>query len=243
MIERARAAGIGRVLNPGIDLQTSREALRLSDSFPEVFAAIGIHPNEARTWKEDAVDTIRALAAHPKVVAIGEIGLDYYRDRTPKDLQRKVFQAQLALAAELDLPVIIHNRQAGSEILPILEDWVDQLHQSGSPIANRPGVLHSYSEDDEFAFRALTAGFFLGFTGPVTFKNAGDLQAVVQKISPDRILIETDAPFLAPDPFRGQRNEPAYVTYIAEKISELRNIELNSFINKTSSNAARLFCW
>lgn len=243
VIQRAREAGVGRILNPGIDLRSCQEAIRLSDSFPEVFVAVGVHPNDAIPWNEDALNGIRSLARHSKVVAVGEIGLDYYRDRVPWDVQQQVFRAQLELAGELGLPVIIHNRQAETDILPILEDWVKQLKKSASPSAERPGVLHSFSSDAEFADWAIEIGFYLGFAGPVTFKNAGEIQTIVQEIPLEKILIETDAPFLAPHPHRGKRNEPAYVLYTAKKISELRSIDVKAIMDQTSVNAARLFRW
>jgi TatD DNase family protein len=243
VIQRARETGVGRILNPGINLRSSKAAVQLSESFPEVFAAVGVHPNDAAIWDQDSLDGLRSLSAHPRVAAIGEIGLDYYRDITPRELQQKIFLAQLAIAGDLNLPVIIHNRQADDEILDILEDWVGQLMKSASPIAARPGVLHSFSGKADFATRAIKSGFFLGFTGPITFKNAGELQTIAQNIPLENILIETDAPVLTPHPNRGQRNEPANVFFIANKIAELRNIELNDFINQTSINAALLFRW
>jgi len=243
VIHRARETGVGRILNPGIDLHSSQEAIRLSEHYPEVYSAVGVHPNEALTWDESSLRDLRRLAEKSKVVAIGEIGLDYYRDRAPKDLQKQVFLEQLALAGELNLPVIVHNRQANEDILSILKDWIVQLKVSGSLLAGRPGVLHSFSGDVGFAALAIQSNFFLGFTGTVTFNNALELQEVVQAIPADRILIETDAPFLTPHPNRGKRNEPANVYWVAKKIAGLRMIGEDDLINQTASNAARLFCW
>jgi TatD DNase family protein len=243
VVQRAREAGVERILNPGIDLRSSQEAVRLSEDFPEVFASAGIHPNETGAWDAESLEAIRAIASHPKVVAIGEIGLDYYWNKTPRALQQQVFRSQLDLAGEMDKPVIIHNREAGDDVLDILEGWVEQLRKSASLLTERPGVLHSFSGDESLACRAIEAGFFIGFTGPVTFKNAGDLQEVAKRIPLEKVLIETDAPFLAPHPVRGRRNEPANVRFIAMKIAELRNLQVNDFIHQTSINASRLFCW
>src|SRR5690606_33387864 len=155
--------------------------------------------------------SVAELSQAPKVIAIGEIGLDYYRDRSPKEIQRQAFEAQLALASRLELPVIIHNRDASEDVIAILEAWTRELPDS---LRDRPGVLHSFSAPQAIAERALAAGFYLGFTGPITFKNADDLRRVAAMTPLDRILIETDGPFLTPTPHRGQRNEPAYVRFI-----------------------------
>ena len=243
VLDRAARAGVERILNPGVDLASSRSAVRLAETYSLVFAAVGVHPNEATQWEQDTPETLRDLAGHPKVVAIGEIGLDYYRDRAPRDLQKKIFQEQLALAAELGLPVIVHNRLATEDLLEILTGWETGLANAGSPLAERPGVLHSYSEKLEPALRGIEYNFRIGFTGPVTFRNAPDLQRVAANLPPDHLLIETDAPFLTPHPHRGKRNEPAYVRLVAEKLAELKEIPFESVASQTSANAARLFNW
>jgi TatD DNase family protein len=243
VIERARAAGLVRILNPGIDLETSRAAIQLTENYPEVYAAVGIHPNSASAWNLRSLIELRSLANHPKVVAIGEIGLDYYRDRTPVGLQKEVFRDQLALAAELGLPVVLHNRQASDDMLDILSDWHAQLQKSGSQLVDRPGVMHSFSSNLDTARKALAIGFRIGITGPVTFRNAADLQTVVKSLPTDRLLIETDSPFLAPHPLRGKRNEPACVANIAEKIAELHGLLLPTVASVTTASADRLFHW
>jgi TatD DNase family protein len=243
VLSRALESGVERILNPGIDLKSSREAVHLADTYPQVFAAVGIHPNSAQNWDENTLDELRDLASHPKVVAIGEIGLDYYRDYTPHDLQQSVFRRQLGLAAELDLPVVIHNRQSTTDLLRILADWCAALGEPRSSLRKRPGVLHSFSEAYTAAQEALALNFFIGFTGPVTFSNAGELRETAAEVPLDRLLVETDAPFLTPHPKRGKRNEPAYVRFVAEKISEIKKLPFELVAATTSANADRLFNW
>ncbi len=243
VLARAWEAGLTRILNPGIDLESSRRAVALAEAHERVFAAVGVHPNDATTWDERTPDELRALAAHPKVVAIGEIGLDYYRDRAPRDRQQRVFRAQLDLAAELGLPVIIHVREAMSDVLAVLGDWVAGLRAAGAPLADRPGVLHSFFGRPEEAAQALELGFLLGITGPVTFKNAPDQQRLVSGLPLSGLILETDAPFLTPHPFRGRRNEPAFVAHTAAKIAELHQQPPSVIAQQTRANAARLFGW
>jgi TatD DNase family protein len=243
VLARSREAGVSRILVPGINLVSSRAAVELAESRSQVYAAVGVHPNEASTWDEDTLTHLCILAQSPRVVAIGEIGLDYYRDRAPHELQNRVFQDQLSLATELRLPVVIHNRQATAELLDILSAWSAGLTAAKSPLADRPGVLHSYSDDVESALRAIKLNFYIGITGPVTFRNAPELQAVVAALPLDHLIVETDSPFLAPHPYRGKRNEPAYVRLIADKIAQLHNEKLEAVAQTTSHNAQRLFDW
>lgn len=250
VVDRAREAGVDRILNPGIDLLSSQEALDLAERYAEVYAAVGVHPNEARSWDPRSVALLMELASHPKVVAIGEIGLDYYRERAPHDLQQRLFREQLALAAELALPVVIHTRDASPEdpsatedVLRLLAEWVSGLRAQESPLAERPGVLHSYSSGPGYLQQALSNGFYLGITGPVTFRKAAGLQQAVEAAPLERLLVETDAPFLAPHPQRGQRNEPAYVRYVAAKIAEIHQLPLERVAQTTTAGAERLFDW
>jgi TatD DNase family protein len=250
VIERASAAGVRGILDPAIDLETSQKILELTANYDMVYAALGVHPNSATTWTAGALETLRRMAGQPKVLAIGEIGLDYYRDRAPHELQRTVFESQLALAAELDLPVIIHTRNASPadtratlDALAILRDWRDGLAATNSPLQERPGVLHSYSGDTQSARQAVELGFYIGITGPVTFRNAPELQKTVAELPIQRLLIETDAPFLTPHPHRGKRNEPAYIGLVADKIAVIHNMEAEAVRQTTASNAERLFNW
>jgi TatD DNase family protein len=243
ILERARAAGLARILNPGIDLRSSRAAISLAENNSEVYAAVGVHPNSATTFNDHTLKQLTELAGHNKVVAIGEIGLDYYRDRAPRDIQLRVFRMQLEMASELGLPVIIHNRQATDDVLSILSEWHIQLAGASSPLAEYPGVLHSYSDNEENGLKAVALNFCVGVTGPVTFQNAKGLQEVVSSLPVSNLLIETDAPFLAPHPRRGQRNEPALVRLVAEKIAELKSGTLADVAATTTANAGRLFNW
>lgn len=241
VLERAVAAGVGMLLNPGTDLARSRRAVELAERFEMVYAAVGIHPNDAGEWNEATADELRELAAHPKVLAIGEIGLDYYWDKATPELQAEVFRAQLDLAAELELPVVIHNREANQDVMAILAGWQAGLEDAGHPLAERPGVLHSFSGDAAMAQTAIKHYFYIGITGPVTFKNAPDLQSLVTDIPMEHLLIETDSPFLTPQAYRGQRNEPAYVALVAEKIAELKELDVEAVAGATSANVAALF--
>jgi len=243
VVERASETGLVRILNPAIDLETAKHAVRLAERFPMVFAAVGLHPNSAVEWSDSLLDDFRQLCGHEKVVAIGEIGLDYYWDDAPPDVQQRVFRRQLSLAAEVSLPVVIHNRDATEDVLSFLLAWQAGLAEAGHPLAERPGVMHSFSADEAAAQRAIGANFYIGITGPVTFKNAPDLQALVGSLPLERLLIETDAPFLTPHPFRGKRNEPARVRLVAEKIAELRGMAVEDVIAVTGENARRLFAW
>jgi TatD DNase family protein len=230
-------------LVPGIDLDSSRAALQLADHYPEIFAAVGIHPNEAISWNQHTISHLKELASHPKVVAIGEIGLDYYRDRAPRDLQRRILSAQLTLASSIGLPVVIHNRNATIDLLEILEEWRTDLVVSGSELAEHPGVFHSFSDLETTANKAIEIEFYIGFTGPLTFRNATVSQHVAASLPLDRILVETDSPFLTPVPYRGKRNEPAYVRFVVEKIAELHEESFDTIALKTTENAATLFRW
>jgi len=234
VIERAAATGVTRMIVPGLDLDNAAAVLALAERFPGVHAAVGVHPNSAAGWCDEWIGRLRELARHPKVVAIGEIGLDYYWDKTPPEVQHKALAQQLELAAELSLPVIIHNREASADV-------IDMLAASSLNGHERPGVLHSFSGDWATAEAALAMGFYLGFTGPLTYKKADDLRAIAARVPLDRILIETDAPYLTPHPYRGKRNEPAYVRFVAERLAEVRGLSLSEVAEITTANALRLF--
>jgi TatD DNase family protein len=239
IVQRAIEAEVTRLINPGTDLPRSRAAIQMAETYPGVYAGVGIHPNSTADFTESMIDEIRALAAHPKVVAIGEIGLDYYRHWSSPEKQRHAFEAQLALAAKLNLPVIIHNREADADSIAMLHDWVAALPE---PLRSRPGVMHSFSASQEIADQAVEIGFCLGFTGPITFKNADSLRRIAASLPEDRILIETDSPFLTPHPYRGKNpNEPAYVRFVAERIAALRLISDETFAQLSTANAERLF--
>lgn len=243
VIDRAVESGLKHILNPAINLESSRAAVKLAAESKYVYAGVGVHPNDALSWRDDTITQLKLLVEQANVVAIGEIGLDYYRDYAPPELQRNIFVEQLTLAADLCLPVIIHNRQATNDVLQILSDWQSGLEQNDSPLRERPGVLHSFSGDLRNASDAISKNFYIGFTGPVTFRKADELRYIASKIPLDRMLIETDAPFLTPQPHRGKRNEPSYVSYVAEKIAETRGISQAQVAIRTSNNAKYLFNW
>lgn len=250
VLRRADEEDVGRILVPGIDLQTSVMAVDLARRYEILFAAVGVHPNDSLSWTDDSLDNLRILAKQPKVVAIGEIGLDYYWESAPKDVQKHVFNEQLELAMEYELPIVIHvrdrdlaNSPALRDTLMITREWISRLREKKPMLAARPGVLHSYSGDLETAREAYDLNFEIGITGPVTFKNSDRLQEVVKNMPIQALLTETDAPFLTPHPFRGKRNEPAYVRYVTEEISRLRQYEPGSVVEEIAQNAQRLFHW
>ncbi len=251
VLTRAEQAGVGRILIPGLTGTSSQDAVLLAESQAILFAAVGVHPNDARTWNTQTRKALKQLASSRKVVSIGEIGLDYYRERAHRELQQHVLGEQLSLAAELRLPVILHLREAedgmdgpaAGDLMKMLKVWTDDLHSNQNPLSDRPGVLHSFSGSLQTAQQAIQMGFYIGITGPVTFKNASQRQMIVGRLPLERILIETDAPFLTPVPHRGQRNEPAYVRYVAEKIADIQSCSQERVAAVTTENAQRLFSW
>ena len=238
VLQRARQAGVNRIIIPAIDLETCRQALDLAAADEGIFAAVGIHPNSSGESNDPALKRLSMLARRTRVVAIGEIGLDYYWDKSPKHMQRKALEMQLDLASELELPVIIHNREASEDVIAALEAWAPTAPPS---LSGRLGVLHSFSATPDIARCALELGFYLGFTGPITFKKADALRAVATEVLRSRLLIETDGPFLAPQQRRGKRNEPAYVRYVNDKLAELHCLSAEEMARQTTVNAERLF--
>ena len=226
-------AGVGRLINPGTDLTSSQRAVRLAERHEEVFAAVGVHPHDAATLDSATMDALCQLTQSPKVVAWGEIGLDFYRDLSPREQQKKAFEQQLAKAKELGLPVIIHQRESGPDVMALLRSWAAGGH---------PGcVLHAFSGDQEMAQEAVELGFYIGIGGPVTFKNARTLHQLAPSLPLDRLLVETDAPYLAPHPYRGKRNEPAYVAIIAQRLAELHQLGVDEIAAHTTANACSFF--
>jgi TatD DNase family protein len=251
VIGRARQAGIVRILVPSLTLASSRAVLQLVEAHPMLFAAVGIHPTEAGTRVASSLQELQTLAGNKKVVAIGEVGLDYYWDTAPHDVQQQVLKEQLGLAADLALPVLLHNREkndaesgaCAEDLIRILEEWIAGLRSRNEALAERPGVWHSFSSSLEIARRATDLGFFIGVTGPVTYKNAERRRQVIADLPLERLLIETDAPFLTPQPERGKRNEPGFVRHIADKIAEIQSRTPQETAVLTTANAARLFSW
>jgi TatD DNase family protein len=233
VLERAKTADVVAMVCVGYDEKSSVAAVALAERYPHLLAAVGMHPNASGAAAPGAFERIAELAQHPRVVGIGETGLDNYRKRTSPAVQREWFQRHLDLAARLDLPVIVHNRDADAEVGPILTAWA---RQTGGR-----GVLHCFSGDDAMLEAGLEAGFTLSFAGPVTYKNAGQLPARAQRVPLDRIVVETDCPYLPPHPHRGQRNEPAHVRLTAARLADLHGVSLDLIERATTENARRLF--
>lgn len=231
VISRAQEAGVARIVEVGYDLPSSQAAVALAEAHPAIYAVVGLQPNHVHEAPADYLEQVRALAAHPRVVAIGEIGLDYYWMRAPAALQEQVFRAQLALARELALPVVIHSRDAHADMLRILADAAHGL----------AGIMHSFSGDWEYARGCLELGFLLSFSGPLTYAKATALHEVARQAPLAMLLTETDSPFLAPHPHRGQRNEPAHVRLVAERLAALRGEPLPVIAEQLWANAARIF--
>ncbi len=234
VLQDARANGLESIIVPAVDLKSCKRVLDLTEQYGEVFAAIGIHPNSSADWQDSWINDLRDMAGGTKIVAIGEIGLDYYREHSPRSIQIQAFRLQLELAAELGLPVIIHNRDASDDVLDLLEE-------SGSMNNSSKGVLHSFSGELAVAEQALRLGYYLGFTGPVTFKNAESLRLVASRVPINRILVETDGPYLAPQKYRGRRNEPSYVIEVVAKLAELHGVSFEQMARQTTKNAIDLF--
>lgn len=222
--------GVGYVLCPGCDLWSSEESVRLAESYPFLFAAAGIHPENANNLPENWLERVEEIARHPKVKAIGEIGLDYYWKDCPREVQQPVFRAQLALAERLNLPVIVHDREAHADSLAMVKEF-----------PNVRGVFHCYSGSAEDAKTLVKLGWYLSFTGTVTFKNARKAPEVVAAVPLDRLMIETDAPYMAPTPFRGKRCDSRYVYRMAETIAEIKGLPVAAVIEATTENGKRFF--
>lgn len=223
--------GVGLILDPGCDIETSKKAIALAEQYPHVYAAVGYHPENCAPYTSADLDTLRTLTKHPKVVAIGEIGLDYYWEQNPpREFQQEVFHAQLALAQELDLPVIVHDRDAHADCLAIVQEF---------PAVR--GVFHCYSGSVEMARELWKRGWYTGFDGPVTYKNARKTVEVAQEVPLDKLLLETDSPYMSPVPKRGERNDSRNIVHIAAKIAEIRGMTADEVIRIAYENGKRLF--
>lgn len=232
VIERAFAAGVKQMVVVGFDEETIKLAIEIADAYETIYAAVGWHPVDAIDYKEEHLDWLEELSAHPKVVALGEMGLDYHWDTSPKDVQEKVFRKQIQLAKKVNMPIIIHNREATEDVIRILQE--EDAQSIG-------GIMHCYSGTVEQLQPCLEMNFYISLGGPVTFKNAHETKEVAKNVPLDRLLIETDAPYLAPHPYRGKRNEPAYVTLVAKQIAELKGMDYEEVCKITTENALRLF--
>lgn len=231
IVQRALEAGVTTIITIGADLPSSEAAVKLAEKYEDVYATVGIHPHDAKTADEAAYARLRELAAHPKVVAIGEIGLDYYYDHSPRDVQRDVFIRQLDIARETGLPFVVHNRDASDDVMTVLRE-----HGRGLP-----GLLHSFAGDADMAAECVAMGYYISVGGMFTFKNAGAIRDAVADVPLERILLETDAPYLTPVPLRGRRNEPAYVRHVAEFFAKERGLDPAKVARATTENARRFF--
>jgi len=229
VLQRAGEAGVAAIICVGLDLPTSEASIALAEVYPNVWAAVGVHPHDAGDAPPDILQLLETMAAHDKVVAIGETGLDYVRDLSPREVQRSLFQGQLELARSLGLPAVVHNRRADGDLLAIMQ-----------AVGHTQGVLHCFSSAPDFARQALEFGFYISFTGTVTF-GSNDNAAVLEAVGLERVMVETDCPYLAPVPHRGKTNEPAFVRHVAEKLAGICGTTLEEVARVTTANARRLF--
>ncbi len=232
VIKRAQSEGVTNMVVVGFDRPTIEKAMLLVEKYDFLYASVGWHPVDAIDMTEVDLDWIEELSSHPKVVALGEMGLDYYWDKSPKDIQKEVFRKQIALAKRVKLPIIIHNREATQDIVDILKE--EGAEEIG-------GIMHCFSGSEEIAKECMKMNFYISFGGPVTFKNAKKVKEVAADIPLDYLLIETDCPYLTPHPFRGKRNEPAHVKLVAEEIARLKDLPFEEIARVTTENAKKLF--
>ena len=232
VIDRALSEGIDRMFVVGFDTKTIERTMKLIDQYDFIYGIIGWHPVDAIDCTDERLEWIESLSKHPKIIGIGEMGLDYHWDKSPKDIQKDVFRKQIALAKRVQLPIIIHNSEATQDCVDILKE------ENASEVG---GIMHSFSGSNEIADEILKMNFYVSLGGPVTFKNAKQPKEVAKHVPLDRLLVETDAPFLSPHPYRGKRNEPARVKLVAEQIAELRGLTYEEVCEATTENAERLF--
>jgi TatD DNase family protein len=250
VIQRAIQAGVTTMISIGTGLESCRAAIALAERYPQVWVAVGIDPFDAGDVNDETLSELRELAQHPRVVAIGEIGLDYHWDTHPRDVQRRAFEAQLQLAADLGKPVIIHNREAHQDTLAILREWVRNtqyaVRNTSSPEQRTqnpgaPGVMHCFSGSPDLALSLVELGFMISLAGPLTFKNARKPPEVARTVPLDHLVVETDAPWLSPHPYRGKRNEPARVRLVAQRLAEIKGLSFEEIAAATTTNAQCLF--
>ncbi|MCL5104114.1 MAG: TatD family hydrolase [Armatimonadetes bacterium] len=232
VIARANEAGVGRIIVCGYDLESSRAAVELASRFECVFATVGVHPHDSKSFDESTPQALVELSRRPKVLAIGETGLDFHYHFSPRSDQFAAFEAQIELAGNVGLPIVVHSRESNAEVLQVLRQHSENIQGC---------VLHCFSGDEQFAREVLDEGFYIGIDGPITYKASEKLRRVVEMCPLDRLLIETDCPYLTPVPHRGKRNEPAYVRYVAEEVARIRGRVLEELAEATTRNARALF--
>lgn len=234
VVARAIDAGVSKILTVGTDVKSSAKAIELSQKHPQIFAAVGIHPHDAANIQKTDINRIAEMVKSPKVVALGEMGLDFYRNYSPREAQLQVLKWQLELAAEVSLPVVIHDRQAASGVQKILAEWVKLIHPQC------PGVIHCFSGDKQTAGRYLDMGFYLAFGGYISYPNSRAPE-VIKTVPQDRLLVETDCPFLPPQAYRGKRNEPTYIILTVETLGGILGKSAEAVASQTTENAERVF--
>jgi TatD DNase family protein len=232
VIERAKEAGVEYIFTVGTEKRDWKRTLEIANAYPLIYAILGVHPHNAKEIDDQTYPTLRELCRNGKVKAYGEIGLDFYRNLSPKDVQLKRFREQISLAKELDFPIVVHDRDAHQETLETLKS--ERAEECG-------GIIHCFSGDYEMAKACLEMGFYISIPGSITFKNAEKLQEIVKRLPLDSLLVETDAPFLAPVPFRGKRNEPSYIRYTAEKVAEIKKVPFEKVAEVTTENALAVY--
>jgi TatD DNase family protein len=235
VIQRARDNGVDYILNIGCDIESSLRSLELAERYDFIYATAGVHPHDVKSVDGHTYDQLKGLLSHPKIIALGEIGLDFYKNYSPQGQQKEHFRKQVELARELNKPIIVHSRDANEDIIGILSDYYPQ-----DPSA-RSGIFHCFSGNQELADRALEMGFYISFSGSVTFKKSDELRAVAKMVPADRLFVETDCPFLAPVPHRGKRNEPAYVSHTAQLVADVRGLKVDDVQRTTALNFFELF--
>jgi len=248
VIRRAVDAGVKYIVNPGTDLDDSRKAVDFAEKHPEVYACVGFHPHDAKKADDTSLRAIEELSNHPKVVAIGEIGLDFHYDFSPRDIQAEIFKAQIGIAQRRNLPIVVHTRESNEETIRIVEEaiageplWRSQMATPFSRFPAPKGVFHCFSGNTAMAWHIIRMGFFVSIPGVVTFKNSGFAAEVARDVSIEHLLLETDSPYLAPVPYRGKRNEPSHIPLIAQKIADLQSLALNDVARTTNYNILKLF--
>ncbi len=236
LVREASEVGVSTLVSIAVDLETHPEVVAISERFPQIYHTVGLHPHEGSRWKDGDADTIRRAARHPKCRAIGELGLDYYYDHSLRDEQLRALREQLDLALETAQPIVVHSRDAEADLLPELERYAKQVKPG-----NETGVIHCFTGTEEFGRKCLDLGFYISFSGILTFKNAEPLRAAAKIYPLDRLLVETDSPFLAPIPFRGKKGEPKMVLQTAMKLAEVKGVSLEEVARITTANSRKLF--
>ncbi|MBP1708054.1 MAG: hydrolase, TatD family [Chloroflexi bacterium] len=238
VVNRAREAGVQTIITIGIDLESSRKAISLAEKYPGVLATVGVHPQESKGVSQKDIQNLAQMARHPRVVAIGEIGLDFYRHYSPRENQLPVLQWELELAAKTNLPIVVHCRQAQIEMLTILKSWAASSHLPGG----KPrGVIHCFSGDSRAAEQYLNLGFYISLGGYIGYPSSASLRETIKNLPLDRLILETDCPFLPPQPYRGKRNEPSYTIITAGVLAELKHLPLEELARQTTRNAGEVF--